>query len=276
LLVYEVGTEIADLAADPQALIDAVTEAGGLCFLAHPVDPEAPMFDEGDLSWISWDVHGYTGLEIWNFMTEFKGHLTSWPRAIYYAYRPQLVASGPYPEAISRWDQLLAAGHRVVAIGGADAHAMPVRKGPLYRVVFPYDFLFRAVNTHVLSDRPLTGDVVPDRDVLFDSIRRGRCFVGYDLPASTRGFRFRAHSDLGEAWMGGEIGAEFGVTLQIRTPQPARIRLLRDGELLEEWVDRSHAVCTVHRPGAYRAEAHLPYRGEERTWILSNPIYVVE
>lgn len=276
LLVYDVGEELASFAPDPQALIDQIRDANGMCFLAHPIDPEAPLFDEDDLSWVSWEIDGYTGLEIWNFMTEFKQHLTSWPRAIYYAYRPELIGKGPYPEAISRWDQLLAAGQRVVAIGGADAHAMPVRKGPLNRVIFPYEFLYRAVNTHVLTDRPLTGDVDPDRKLLFDAVRRGHCFVGYDLPASTRGFRFSANSDQGEAIMGDEIRAGFGVSLQIRTPQPARIRLLRDGEVIEEWRDRGHGVSTVQRPGAYRAEAHLEYKGEERTWILSNPIYVVE
>ncbi|MGA9532840.1 MAG: CehA/McbA family metallohydrolase [Anaerolineales bacterium] len=275
MLVYEVGEEIASAASDPQGLIDRVREGGGLCFLAHPVDPEAPLFDEGDLSWVSWQIDGYTGLEIWNFMTEFKQYLTSWPRAIYYAYRPEHIASGPYPEAISRWDQLLAAGKRVVAIGGADAHAMPVRKGPLQRVIFPYEFLYRAVNTHVLTEEPLTGDVQPDRELLFDAIRRGRCFVGYDMPATTRGFRFTAHSDQGEALMGDEIRSELGVTLQIRTPQPANIRLLCDGELIEEWAGRGHGITTVQRPGAYRTEASLHYKGEERTWILSNPIYVV-
>lgn len=275
LLVYDVGEEIASLAPDPQALIDRVRNADGLCFLAHPVDPEAPLFDEDDLSWVSWQVDGYTGLEIWNFMTEYKQYLTSWPRAIYYAYRPERIAHGPYPEAISRWDQLLAAGKRVVAIGGADAHAMPVRKGPLQRVVFPYEFLYRTVNTHVLTETPLSGDVQPDRELLFNAIRHGHCFVGYDLPASTRGFRFSAHSDQGETLMGGQIQVGFGVTLQIRTPQPARLRLIRDGELIDEWPGRGHAVTTVQRPGAYRAEAFVEYKGEEKTWILSNPIYVV-
>jgi hypothetical protein len=28
------------------------------------------------------------------------------------------------------------------------------------------------------------------------------------------------------------------------------------------------------RPGVYRVEARLPYRGRDRTWILSNPIYL--
>jgi hypothetical protein len=274
LLTYETGQELAAKASDPQRLIDAVQQADGLSFLAHPFDPPAPLFDEDNLSWESWDVDGYTGLEIWNFMTEYKGLLTSWRRAIYYAYRPDLIASGPFPETVARWDQLLAAGRKVVGIGGSDAHALPVRKGPLKRVIFPYEFLFRAVNTHVLTETPLTGEVDIDRKRLFLSLRRGRCFIGYDLPASTRGFRFNAASDEGEAEMGDTLHPRFGVTLQIHAPRRCRLQLLCDGEPVQGWSDRSQAVLTVHRPGAYRVEAYLPYRGRERTWILSNAIYI--
>jgi len=38
--------ELATLADSPQALISAVHRLGGLCFLAHPVDPAMPAFGE--------------------------------------------------------------------------------------------------------------------------------------------------------------------------------------------------------------------------------------
>lgn len=274
LLVYEAGEEVAQHAGSPQALIDAVAQREGLSFLAHPVDSAAPLINEGELSWVSWDVKGFTGLEIWNFMTEYKSMLSSWPQAIFHAYRPDHIARGPFAEVLSRWDQLLAAGRRVVAIGGADAHATPVRKGPFKRVVFPYEYLYRTVNTHVLTEQPLRGDVARDRRTLFESLRRGRCFVGYDLPASTRGFRFRATSNEGEADMGEELALGFGAALQIYAPHRCRLRLLCDGEVVREWTDSEQCAHTTHRPGAYRVEAYLPYKGQERTWILSNPIYV--
>lgn len=276
LLVYETGEELSTLAADPQQLIDAVNERQGLCFLAHPVDPAAPLFNESDLSWVSWEVEGYHGFEIWNFMTEYKSMLTSWPRAIYYAYRPDRIGTGPFPEMLARWDQLLAAGRRLFAIGGSDAHAMPMRKGPLQRIIFPYEFLFRAVNTHVLTSDPLSGDPDLDRRRLFLNLRRGRSFVGFDLPASTRGFRFSAASDQGQAIMGESIRPQFGVSLQIRAPQRCRLRLLCDGEIVREWTDQDQAIESTQRPGAYRVEAYIRYKGKERTWILSNPIFIQE
>jgi hypothetical protein len=274
LLVYGANRELATHAQDPQGLIDQVHESGGLCFIAHPVDPAAPLFDESDLSWVSWDVQGYTGLEVWNFMTEYKSLLTSWPRAIYYAYRPKEIATGPFQATLSRWDRLLASGRKVNVIGGADAHAMPVQKGPFRRVIFPYRFLYEAVNTHVLTSDPLSGESDLDRRRLFLALKAGRSFVGYDLPHSTRGFRFRASATEGEAEMGESLRPSFGASLQIKTPRRCRIRLLRDGVVMREWKDRDQAVETVYGAGAYRAEAFINYLGKERYWILSNPIYI--
>jgi len=274
LLVYETHCELAPRARDPQGLVNAVTQEGGLSFIAHPADPAAPAFNEDDLSWVDWDVTGFTGLELWNFMSEFKGLLTSLPRSIWYAYNPTLVASGPYPGVLERWDRLLASGTKIVAIGGTDAHAMPVSLGPLKRTIFPYEFLFRTVNTHVLLREPLTGDSEIDRRRLFHAIREGHCFVGYDLPSSTRGFRFTAQGEKGEFEMGDTTEIRFGVTLKISVPKRAEIRLLHDGEEIHRWDYQETAVHTVNQPGVYRAEVYLRYKGKLRGWIFSNPIYI--
>lgn len=274
LLVYEAKAELAPLAADPQTLVDAVDAAGGLAFLAHIIDPESSTFGEADLSWEDWEVGGYTGIELWNFMSEFKGLLTSVPRALYYAYLPKRVARGPFPDAIARWDGLLAAGKRVVAIGGGDVHGFRARYGPFRRVLFPYEFVFRAVNTHVLTSEPLTGDLGLDRRRIFHGIRRGNCFIGYDLPASTRGFRFSALGEHGHALMGDDIPLDIGVTLQIHLPMRTDFQLIRDGEQIRAWEEKQTAVFVVTEPGAYRVQADIFYQGAKRSWIFSNPIYV--
>jgi len=61
--------------------------------------------------------------------------------------------------------------------------------------------------------------------------------------------------------------------LHARTPAPARLRLLRDGR---EMVAH-HGTALDHdvrEAGVYRIEAHLMVGGRERTWIVSNPIYL--
>ena len=274
LLIYETGNELATYAKDPQNLIDEVNTSGGMAFIAHPVDPEAPAFKEPDLSWVTWDIDGYTGLEIWNFMSEFKSLLKSFPKALYYAYKPDQIATGPFEEALAKWDSLLIKGKRVVAIGGADAHAFPIRIGPLRRTLFPFDFHFRTVNTHILLDEQLSGNADTDRKRIFQAIRRGHCFVGYDLPASTRGFRFIGVGNQGQVMMGDTLRSEFGATLQIKLPLRTSIRLIRNGEEISHWDNTEVAVYTAQDPGAYRVEAFIPYKGKLRGWIYSNPIYV--
>jgi hypothetical protein len=274
LLVYETGKELAGLAHEPQTLLDAVQADGGLAFLAHPYDPPAPVFNEVDLSWEDWSVDGFDGIELWNYMSEFKSKLSSRLKAIFLAYNPSFIAESPFPEVLERWDRMLTEGQRIYAIGGSDAHAAPVSMGPFKRTIFAYEFLFRTVNTHVLLEEPLSGDMNLDRKRIFDAIRQGQCFVGYDLPAQTNGFRFSAHGDRGEVSMGGALDLHYGITLQIHTPRRALIHLIRDGRIIQSWRDSQSAVHTIRERGAYRVEVLLPYRGKWRGWIYSNPIFV--
>ena len=274
LLVYEARRELAPLAGDTARLLEAVNQAGGLAILAHPIDPGAPGRPDTDLSWTDWDRAGYHGLEIWNTMTEFKSLLRSRAWAAVYAFLPGWIARGPFPAGMQHWDRLLATGRHLTAIGGADAHAFPGRLGPLRRTILPGSFLFRSVNTHVLLDEALRGDAEEDRRRVFHALRRGRCFVGYDFPAPTRGFVFRAQGERGTAEMGDRLAVGLGTTLQIRAPRAARLVLLCNGAVLRHWDSAAAAVEVVSQPGVYRVEAYLQSRGALRGWIFSNPIYL--
>jgi hypothetical protein len=274
LLIFGVDSELSSFAKEPQLLINKVNEFGGLSFLAHLTDPEALNFNEADLSWVDWDVRGYTGIELWNGMSEFKGLLKNKLQAIYYAYNPDAIGHGPYPDVLEKWDELTAKGQRVVAVGGSDAHAMHASLGPLKRILFPYEFHFQAINTHIFTDEALTGDAEQDRKSVLEALKNGHAFVGYDLPAPTRGFRFSAQGLGASAWMGDEIPSEQGVTLQIRLPQQAECSLIKDGKTIQSWTDRDVTSYSTTEPGVYRVEAYFPYRKKRRGWIFSNPIYV--
>ncbi|HEY2979891.1 MAG TPA: CehA/McbA family metallohydrolase [Anaerolineales bacterium] len=275
LLAFGTNRELATLADEPQSLINAVRESGGLAFLAHPNDPAAVAFNETDISWVDWSVQGYAGLEVWNALSELKTVVSNKFYGVLYAYFPALVARGPLPATLAKWDELLGEGRRVVGIGGSDAHALHLRLGPLKRVIFPYEFHFRGVNTHVILSQPLSGDAGTDKRQILESIAAGRCFVGYDLPASTRGFRFTAQGrDNKSAIMGEEIAAKGGVTLQARLPGIAEIRLIKDGMLLKSWKTQQAATHITTDPGVYRFEAYRNYLGRKRGWIFSNPIYL--
>ncbi len=274
LLVLGAGREMATHAADPQLLIDRVNQAGGLSFIAHPKDPALPLFHEDDISWEDWQVNGYTGLELWNGLSELKTHVKNWGDALFYGYFPRYLAHGPLPEVLERWDSLLATGRRVVAIGGSDAHALEIKAGPLRKVIYPYEFHFRSINTHILTPDPLSGDLVSDRRMIYTALQRGKCFVGYDLPASTRGFRFTAQGQNGVLRMGDEGVLKGSVTLQVRLPLKTECRLIKDGHTLKIWDNLEVCTHITSEPGVYRVECYLHYLGKQRGWIFSNPIYL--
>ena len=274
MLVFNANRDVSTLADDPQALINGVNDAGGLSFIAHPRDPEAPAFNETDISWEAWDVHGFTGIELWNGLSELKTLVHTKLHGAFYAFLPRFIGHHPMRETLERWDDLLANGGRVVAIGGSDAHALHMHMGPVQRVIFPYDFHFRTVNTHVFIPEPLSGDVPSDKKMIYEALAAGRCFVGYDLPASTRGFTFKGRGLEHSVIMGDEIPAKRGVTLQAHLPQPAEIRLIKDGTTINIWRDSQACAYSASEPGAYRVEVWRNYLGLKRGWIFSNPIYV--
>jgi hypothetical protein len=259
LLVFGAGQELAGLAEDTQKLLDKINDLGGLSFIAHPIDPAAPQFNQGDFSWDKWDVTGFTGIELWNGFSEFKTRLKNIPAALWFAYLPKRIARGPIQEALAIWDRLTSSGKRIVAVGGSDAHAMHASLGPI--LILPTE---------------LTGDFESDQGLIYQSLRAGHAFVGYDLPFPTTGFRFTAASGENRAMMGDEISLQEAATLEIKLPLPAECVLIKDGKPIKKWKNRRHCRFEPAAEGVYRIEVYLPYRARRRGWIYSNPIYIRE
>lgn len=286
MLAYGAGKELSPYAADPQQLIDETLTAGGYCFLAHPHERDLDLIDSPNLGWHDWDIEGFTGLEIWNYMSSFKNAVAdrldqlplrnkylSIAVALRMALRPETAVIGPDAETLAVWDGFLAKGMRVAAVGNSDAHATPSQLGPIKRVIYPYEFLFRAVNTHLLLPRELSGELEADRALILRAIGRGNGWVGYDMPYPTRGFRFTVQGEK-RGSMGDEMVLGTGATLQISAPARCRIRLIRHGVVMAE-VERATNLAHVPlEPGAYRVECLIEYQGRERGWIYSNPIYL--
>ena len=274
LLIFNANRDLSGLADDPQTLINGVADAGGICFIAHPWDPEAPAFNEDDISWVDWGVQNFTGLELWNGLSELKTVVHTKLHGLFYALFPKFIAHGPIPETIQKWTELTLTGKRIVAVGGSDAHALNMHMGPLHRVIFPYNFHFKTVNTHVFVPEPLSGDVPADKKMIYEALAKGHCFVAYDLPAPTRGFRFKAKGLEHSAIMGDEIPAKGGVTLHTHLPIKADITMIKDGIPLGTWRNQQTLTYNVSESGIYRVEARRSFLGKKRGWIYSNPIYV--
>jgi len=272
-LTLNVHKDMTPYAPSPQGLIDAVREHGGLTFLAHPVDYPSPAVPVS-FEWTAWDIEGFTGIELWNFMSEFRPPATSMAKAIMIALVPQYFSTGPYPELLAKWDGFLQQ-RSMPAIGGSDAHALVYNLGPLRKRFLPYEYAFRAVNTHVLTPEPFNHTFEHDRALLYAALRDGRAWVGYDMVHPTDGFHFSARTGATAATMGDSIQAGEQITFEIETPASGHIKLIRagDGVIAETQGERLSYVTST--PGAYRVEVWKRWWFKSRGWIFSNPIYVV-
>lgn len=269
-LIYGAEGEMYSYAAQPQKLIDQTRKRGGLHFIAHPFDDPLGFIHEPGIPWVDWEVEGYTGIEIWNYMSEFKRRLPNKLMALYYAFHPEKAIRGPFPESLKLWDDLLAAGKRVVGFGGADAHATSLSMGPWKRVIFPYEYLFRCVNMHLLIDVPLMQKVDRDKRAIYKALETGRGWVGYDLIGSTKGFQFTARSGSLQATIGDEIRRAGAITFEVSTPLPATLQIIKAGKGVVGRSAGTRLKFTTAEAGVFRAEAYRAGRG----WIFSNPIYV--
>jgi hypothetical protein len=270
-LAFGIDHEIEHEGMTPAGIVAAVEAAGGFGFLAHPFSQGSPRFRRAarGIPWRDLDVPGYAGIEVWSFVTDTAESLRSLRDAAAFVATPQRVVDHPPAANLAGWDRL-GARRAVVGIGGVDAHQVGLRvagRVPLRLMAYHRSFSF--LRTHVVLDRPLTGDGARDRDALYAALRAGRCYLAMDRLAPARGFEFGAEG----VTMGEEVEAR-PLELRARTPAPADLVLLRNGQPLARATDDTELVHRVDAPGVYRVEARRQARGRPRTWILSNPVYL--
>jgi hypothetical protein len=146
--------------------------------------------------------------------------------------------------------------------------------GPIRRRIFPYEYLFQCVNTHILTTSTLTGDLPDDKALVYEALKAGRTWVGYDLPHTTRGFRCVAQSGSAVATPGEELRRLGAINLTVTLPASGEIRLLRDGKVIAKTVGQSLKYTSVEA-GIYRVEVYRRFAGHKVGWIFASPIYAV-
>ena len=172
------------------------------------------------------------------------------------------------------WDELLRKGQRLAALGSANAHGPTPPGWTARRVGIPYVDAFRCVNTHILAKNALSGDLASDKALIYEALRAGRTWVGYDLPHPTQGFRFVVRSGAAQATVGEELRRLGALNIEVDLPAPGEIHLLRDGERILR-VSGRQLRHTVAEPGVHRVEVYRRFYGRKVGWIFTSPIYVV-
>jgi methylmalonyl-CoA mutase cobalamin-binding subunit len=246
-------------------IVSDVVSRGGFGFAAHPFSQGSPRFSRiRGMPWTDFDCGQIEGLEVWSFVTDMGEQLESLMDVARFIAVPERVIDHPPARNLAEWDRLCRL-RRVVGIAGIDAHQIGIRvRGRVPLRLMSYARSFRYLRTHVLCEEPLNGELEHDRDQVFGALREGRCYMSVDSLGPPRGFTFSA-DDLA-------MGAEAPVdrqTLRATTPRPAHLRLMHNGQQIAGGL-ASELEHPATEPGVYRVEAHLG----DRTWILSNPIYL--
>ena len=250
----------------------AVRDMGGFGFAAHPYSSGSKRFKRGGIPFHGLQCEALHGLELWSFATDTGEGLTSIAAMLRFIAMPGRVLDHPPEENVRGWDRLCAE-RRTVAIGGVDAHQFGIKVGRFTPLrLMSYRRSFRHIRTHVLVEEEMSGDVERDKELVFSALRAGRCYIAVDSVSPARGFRFWAERPNGRLEMGQE-GDAAGWTLHASLPRPGRLRLLRDGHEVAS-LDAPALVRPAEGQGVYRVEARRHVRGRERTWVISNPIYL--
>jgi hypothetical protein len=272
-LAFGIDEEISHRGRSGAEICAAVRERGGFGFAAHPFSRGSPRFRRaaGGMPFEELECEALHGIEVWSWVTDTAERLPSIPAALAFIAAPGRVVDHPPKSNLAEWDRLCAL-RRTVGIGGLDAHQFGRRLGPFVLRLMSYRRSFRHLRTHVLVESPLSGNSAGDSELVYAALREGRCYLGVDSVANASGFRFWAEDGNGRLEMGVETPAR-SLTLHAELPATGRLRLLRDGREIT-----SHEAAAleqaVEEPGVYRVEAYRRARGAERTWILSNPIYL--
>jgi hypothetical protein len=275
-LAFGLDEEIDHAGLSSAEIVEAVAAAGGFGFAAHPFSRGSERFRRArGMPFEGLDNAGLVGIELWSWVTDTAEGLGSVRDVARFVTAPDRVVDHPPTANLAEWDRMCAV-RPVVAIGGIDAHQLGLRvRGRVPLRLMGYHRSFRHLRTHVLIDRPVSGDGARDRDAIYAALRAGRCYLAMDSVAPARGFRFAALGprDGVLAVMGGEAEAASGLRVEAHVPRPATLRLIRDGRLVEQChgLELSRAA---EEPAVYRVEARLPAYGAERTWIVSNPLYL--
>ena len=268
LLAFGLDEHVRHSGRDPCAIATAVRDRGGLGFAAHPFSEGSVRFKRPGMPYGGLECDALHGIELWSFANDTGEGIAGIPSLIRFLAAPGRVLDHPPERNMRGWDELCRR-RRVVAIGGLDAHQFGRRVGPVVPLrIMAYHRTFRYIRTHVLCDAPPARELEQDRALVLDALREGRCYIAVDSLAPARGFRFEG-PDVG---MGGEAPAGRR-TLTARTPLAARLRLLRDGAEIAT-AEGTSLDAEVEDPGVYRVEARRRARGRERTWIISNPVYL--
>ena len=261
--------EVLPKTLEHQQYIKEVENRDALGIAAHPFeerDAKNSLPGFPPISWTTLDYPEIRVVELWNMMSHWMEE-TTLRNKYWNAMRPRSFATFPKKNLLRWWDSANLK-RKVTAVGSVDVHSTKVRVfGIFTKAIFHYKIMFKSIRTYLLTDRELTPEnsLQENNQIIFDTIKTGRCYIANIKRGDAAGFRFWFEKDGKKYEMGDQISGEKAL-LRAELPLSGFIKIIRNGKVCH--VEETDNLSKEVPPGIYRLEVERKNRG----WIYTNHI----
>lgn len=261
---------------NPQKYIDAVKQQNAAGMIAHPDHTGTKKFGIRSYAWKNWQISGFDAISIWDLMTDWQEKLSSYFKAFIAFLFPSFILSGPKKETLIKWDELniKSADKLIAGYGEIDNHnAKKKILGITFRI-FPFNFAFKTISTHILLKKPLSKDIDEAKSQVISAIKNANLYIANEKMGTTKGFNFIISDNLKNVYPGEQIDLTTNTLLNVHLPKKSLIRVICNGKLVF-YKKAKILEFKISSKGIYRVEVFTKKCFFYKPWIFSNPIKVI-
>ncbi|MDD3049925.1 MAG: CehA/McbA family metallohydrolase [Candidatus Cloacimonetes bacterium] len=239
-------------------------EAGAMGFIAHPIDRRKD-YSFKQYPWTARSCEKFTGMEIWNFVSNWLRHLNPKVNGLLWVLFPKLCVGKPSRDTLEMWDNYNLRGLKKPAIGSIDAHTVRLRRFGLRFKILKHKQLFKTIRTNVLI--PTEKQI--NQDSILDALAKGNSYIANYTMGEPRNFYAGISTGEENGIMGDSVLLTDNTKIYFRLPKIARVSLFHNGKKIDTKFDEK-GEFQLSDTGFYRLEILRFGYG----WIYTNNFYV--
>lgn len=258
----------------PQKYIDAVKKENAAGLIAHPDHTGTKKFGVRSYEWKDWTVTGYDAISIWDLMTDWQEKLSSYFKAFLAFLFPAFILSGPKTKTLERWDRYNLEnkeGKLIAGYGEIDNHNVKKKVFGITFRIFPFDFAFKTISTHILLKKELSKDAQEAKRQIIEAVKTSSLYIAQEKWAGAKGFEFYISDNFKTAYTGETLSGAKTYKVTVKLPKKALIKILLNGETVYS-LFTDILIKDFESPGVYRVEVYMKKFFSYKPWIFSNHI----